>query len=104
MLLQMSEAAIRASELRAAVIDIRDESMSIGDPQQPAASCEQHAVRPYWFRCPTCNFDWREWRKPSIIFVSLSFITDRCPNCRRKNVRACRAGLDHKDGRQIEAG
>jgi hypothetical protein len=48
---------------------------------------------PRSLRCPECKFEWREWIKPSIIFVSLSLVTDACPNCRRKHVPACRMGL-----------
>ena len=29
---------------------------------------------------------------PSIIFVSLSFVTDQCPNCGKKHVPAYKVG------------
>ncbi|HEY7663010.1 MAG TPA: hypothetical protein VH934_07800 [Xanthobacteraceae bacterium] len=102
-LLQTSEAAITTDDLQPAIVDIGDESIFIGGvAQQAAESSRQPRVKPYWFRCPACNFDWREWLRPSIIFISLSFITDRCPNCRRKNVRACRMGSGHQDGQETE--
>jgi hypothetical protein len=34
------------------------------------------------------SFEWATWLKPSITFISLSFVTERCPNCRRKHVPA----------------
>jgi hypothetical protein len=43
-------------------------------------------ARSYWFRCLVCKFEWATWLKPSITFISLSFVTERCPNCRRKHV------------------
>jgi hypothetical protein len=54
--------------------------------EQPGPSM----ARGYGFRCPGCKYDWVTWMKPSIVFVSLAFVTDRCPNCQRKHVRACR--------------
>ena len=42
----------------------------------------------YWFKCPVCKYDWSSWLKPSIVFVSLSFVTDQCPNCQKKHVPA----------------
>jgi hypothetical protein len=50
----------------------------------PKASITQR----YWFKCPGCTFDWPSWLKSSIAFVSLTFVTDQCPNCRRKSVPA----------------
>jgi hypothetical protein len=82
-------------ELETAIADIRDDLASaLHDPQQAAERCERRITPPYWFKCPECNFEWREWLRPSIIFVSLSFVTDTCPNCRRRHVSACRMGLN----------
>jgi hypothetical protein len=55
-----------------------------------ANHAETKPARAYWFKCPSCAYDWASWLKPSIIFVSLSFVTDRCPNCRKKHVQAYR--------------
>jgi hypothetical protein len=83
-----------ADKLQLAIADIRDDPISaLRDLQQAAECCERHITQPYWFRCPACNFEWREWLKPSIIFVSLSFVTNTCPNCRRRHVSASRMGL-----------
>ena len=67
------------------------------DTEQAEESAGPRIARPYWFifRCPACQFDWREWIRPSIIFVSLSFVTDTCPNCRRRHVPACGMGLNY---------
>jgi hypothetical protein len=46
------------------------------------------AAQKYWFRCLRCKYEWDTWLKPSIIFVSLSFVTDQCPNCHKKHVPA----------------
>jgi hypothetical protein len=46
----------------------------------------------YWFKCPACGYDWPSLLMPSIIFVSLSFVTDQCPNCQKKHVPAYRVG------------
>jgi hypothetical protein len=54
---------------------------------------EPPTLQAYWFRCPACNFDWREWVKSSITFISLSFITDICPNCKRRHVPAYQMGF-----------
>ena len=60
---------------------------------------ETQTARNYGFKCPSCKYDWTSWLKPSITFVSLSFVTDDCPNCQRKYVQAStfqaafRAGL-----------
>jgi hypothetical protein len=52
------------------MIDIRDHSISAGDDSHQAAEpSEPRTAQPYWFRCPTCNFDWLEWLKPSIIVL-----------------------------------
>jgi hypothetical protein len=56
---------------------------------------KKHNSQLYWFKCPACSFDWREWIKPSITFVSLSFITERCPNCGKRHVPACAMGLTY---------
>jgi hypothetical protein len=42
----------------------------------------------YWFKCPKCSFDWPSGFKYSILFVSVSFVTDECPNCRKRQVSA----------------
>ena len=82
-----------AGKLEVAITDIRDDPISaLRDLQQAAECCERHITQPYWFRCPACNFEWREWLTPSIIFVSLSFVTNTCPNCRRRHVSASRMG------------
>lgn len=52
-------------------------------------------AHPYWFRCSACSFDWEAWIRPSILFVSLAFVTDECPNCRNKHVPACRGGPEN---------
>jgi hypothetical protein len=49
---------------------------------------ESRSGRNYWFKCPVCNYDWASWLPPSITFVSLSFVTDQCPNCQKKHVPA----------------
>jgi len=65
-------------ELHLAITAIRDDSISsLADLQGATESSEPHIVQPYWFSCPECKFDWREWLKLSIIFVSLSFISKR---------------------------
>jgi hypothetical protein len=85
-----------AGKLETAITDIRDDLAStLRDVQQVAECCERHVTKPYWFRCPACNFEWREWLRPSIIFVSLSFVTDTCPNCRKRHVPACAMGLNY---------
>ena len=35
---------------------------------------------------------WPRLLMPSIIFVSLSFVTDQCPNCGKKHVPAYKVG------------
>jgi hypothetical protein len=82
-----------AGQLQAAITDIRDDLASALRDLQQVERCERHAMQPYWFICPTCNFEWREWLRPSVIFVSLSFVTNTCPNCRRRHVSASRMGL-----------
>ena len=55
-----------------AMAEIRDDSIfARRNEQQEHAHCELRPRQAYWFRCPTCNFDWREWLKPSIIFECL---------------------------------
>jgi hypothetical protein len=39
-----------------------------------------------------CDYDWPRLLMPSIIFVSLSFVTDQCPNCGKKHVPAYKIG------------
>jgi predicted RNA-binding Zn-ribbon protein involved in translation (DUF1610 family) len=51
-------------------------------------AAEASATQRYWFKCPNCTFDWPTWLKSSIVFVSLRFVTDECPNCRTKSVPA----------------
>jgi hypothetical protein len=85
-----------AGKLETAITAIRDDLIStLRDLEQAAECCERRITPPYWFRCPTCNFEWREWLRPSIIFVSLSFVTDTCPNCRKRHVSASRVGLNY---------
>jgi hypothetical protein len=52
------------------------------------ADPETQTARSYGFKCPSCKYDWTSWLKPSITFVSLSFVTDDCPNCQREYVQA----------------
>ena len=54
----------------------------------PAEQSELTFAQNYWFKCPDCNYDWATWLAPSIVFVALSFVTDQCPNCHRRNVPA----------------
>jgi hypothetical protein len=51
-------------------------------------NAEIQRARNYWFSCPGCKYDWATWLRPSITFVSLFFVTDECPNCHQKHVRA----------------
>jgi hypothetical protein len=84
-----------ADELRTAMVAILDKPVPVfHDVRQTAETSEIPIAQPYWFRCPTCKFDWPTWLKPSIMFVSLSFVTDECPNCRRKGVPAFKIGSD----------
>ena len=46
----------------------------------------------YWFKCSACDYDWPRLLMPSIIFISLSFVTDQCPNCGKKHVPAYKVG------------
>jgi hypothetical protein len=46
----------------------------------------------YWFKCQACDYDWPRLLMPSIIFVSLSFVTDQCPNCGKRHVPAYKVG------------
>jgi len=49
-------------KLKIAITDIRDDLISaLRDLQQTAECCERHITHPYWFRCPACSFEWREW-------------------------------------------
>jgi hypothetical protein len=57
-----------------------------------AEAGEIKVAQPYWFRCPACSFDWQTWIRPSIVFVSLAFVTDECPNCQKKHVSAYEGG------------
>ena len=85
---------LRAEELQIALSDFRENPILFTtDSLRPTKSCKRQVEQSYWFRCPVCNFDWREWIRPSIIFVSMSFITNTCPNCRKKHVVACQSGL-----------
>jgi hypothetical protein len=83
-----------ATELQA-IIGTDGSIRAVYDTEQAAESTEARIAQPYWFRCPACQFDWREWVRPSIIFVSLSFITDTCPNCKKRHVPACAKGLNY---------
>jgi hypothetical protein len=76
-------------DLQTTVSAIRDSPIPVfNDVRQTGASDEIASTQYCWFKCSTCKFDWRSWLQPSIIFVSLSFITERCPNCRRNHVPA----------------
>jgi hypothetical protein len=82
--------------LRTAMVAILDKSFPVFHDVRPTAeTSEVQIAQPYWFRCQTCKFDWPTWLKPSIMFVSLSFVTDECPNCRRKHVPAYKIGSDY---------
>jgi hypothetical protein len=63
----------------------------IGDAAEYA---EVQIAHNYRFKCPACQYDWSAWRGPSIVFVSLSFVTDQCPNCQKKRVPACLVEAD----------
>jgi hypothetical protein len=63
----------------------------IGDT---AKHSEVQGAHNYWFKCPACQYDWSAWRRPSIVFVLLSFVTDQCPNCQKKRVPACMVEAD----------
>jgi hypothetical protein len=56
---------------------------------------EIQIAQSYRFRCLICNFEWATWLKSSITFVSPSFVTERCPNCRRKRVPAFQIASNH---------
>ena len=60
----------------------------IGSTTEPGLRVAEN----YWFNCPACGYDWPSLLMPSIIFVSLSFVTDQCPNCQKKHVPAYRVG------------
>jgi hypothetical protein len=57
-----------------------------------AGTSGQGVADNYWFRCSACDYDWPSLLTPSIIFVSLSFVTDQCPNCGKKHVPAYKVG------------
>ena len=57
-----------------------------------AETSGQRVAENYWFKCSACDYDWPSLLTPSIIFVSLSFVTDQCPNCRKKHVPAYKVG------------
>jgi hypothetical protein len=57
-----------------------------------AETSGQRAAVNYWFKCSACDYDWPSLLTPSIIFVSLSFVTDQCPNCGKKHVPAYKVG------------
>ncbi len=59
-----------------------------------AEQSEIGSARNYWFKCPVCHYDWATWLTPSITFVSLSFVTDQCPNCQKKHVPAYKVDPD----------
>ena len=52
----------------------------------------QRVADNYWFKCTACDYDWPRLLMPSIVFVSLSFVTDQCPNCGKKHVPAYKVG------------
>jgi hypothetical protein len=59
-----------------------------GTAESPAI----RAAEKYWFKCSACGYDWPSLLMPSIIFVSLSFVTDQCPNCQKRHVTAYKVG------------
>jgi hypothetical protein len=63
--------------------------------RQAAEAGQIKFAQPYWFRCPACRFDWLTWIRPSIVFVSLAFVTDKCPNCQKRQVPAYKTGAEH---------
>ncbi len=86
-----------ADNLRMTMSVIRDAPIPVfSDMHQTAANYEIRIAQYYWFKCSTCRFDWRTWRQPSIVFVSLSFVTEQCPNCRRNHVPAYKIGIGTK--------
>jgi len=52
-------------------------------------------LRRLQFKCSACGYDWPSLLMPSIIFVSLSFVTDQCPNCQKRHVPAYKVGPGH---------
>jgi hypothetical protein len=57
-----------AGQLQAAITDVRDDLASaLRDLEQAPECCERHITQPYWFICPECNFEWREWLKASTV-------------------------------------
>jgi hypothetical protein len=89
---------IKRSILIAAIRNALDESewyRRRGElPHEIGSSTESglRVAENYWFKCPACAYDWPSLLMPSIIFVSLSFVTDQCPNCQKKHVPAYRVG------------
>jgi hypothetical protein len=57
-----------------------------------AEASGQRVAENYWFKCSACDYDWPRLLMPSIIFISLSFVTDQCPNCGKKHVPAYKVG------------
>lgn len=48
-----------ADELRTAMVAILDKSFPVfHDVRQTAETSEIQIAQPYWFRCPTCKFDY----------------------------------------------
>jgi hypothetical protein len=82
-----------ANELQAIIAT--DESIrAVYDTEQAAESSEPRIAQPYWFRCLACNFDWREWLRPSVIFVSLSFVTEHMPQLQKEACTSLRQGIE----------
>jgi hypothetical protein len=78
-----TETEIAALEQRH--LDTRELGTALSAAQQRS---EIKIAQSYEFRCLVCKFEWATWLKPSITFVSLSFVTAQCPNCRHKHVPA----------------
>ena len=68
---------------------------------QAAQAGEIKVAQPYWFKCPVCSFDWQTWIRTSIVFVSLAFVTDECPNCQKKHVPAHKGSAEKELSRPM---
>jgi hypothetical protein len=83
---------LTTTDLQRAMSVIQDTPIPEFNAPQMSTAWEIKIAQYYWFKCSQCNFDWRSWLQPSIVFVSLSFVTEECPNCRRKQVPAYKIG------------
>jgi hypothetical protein len=76
------------------ITSVRSELISNISEVYAGEDSKAHVAQIYWFQCPRCKFDWREWLKPSITFISPSYISGTCPNCRTRHVAANRIETD----------